>query len=684
MNQATSALIGYAVLRANFDAAAPSYLDNFSPYVLDVLDQRFPESIDEHKAAAEVRENFGFGIPDRVVGVLLKRAVKAGYAQRSSGPHGRFVATEKHAHAAGSISADIARFSRRQAELVEKYRAFIEGTLSSSSELLAGDLVAQIDGFIESHAVPLLRQALKGGPGSDSTELRGSNYAVSRFVAHLAEQDNTAFGYVEEAVKGAILAAVVGLDTSRFKESLKNVTGFLDTPVLLKALGYQGETQERAVLETLELARSLGMKISCFQHSVREVDGVLLSAQAAIRAAGRRSGALREVDVYFQDAGMTAADIEIERAKIDNSLKVIGIRSQSKPDGYYSYGLDETALDALLAHHINYSNAGARRYDVDSLSAIHRLREGSSPEAFERCGFVLVTDNAAVARASRQVDERHGWPLAMVDGDLAAFLWARSPGVADDLPRRQLLATVYAGVQPGRHLWTKYLAEIERLQERGEIREDEAIVLRSRPEARQALMDLTLGEEDVVLDSAAAVLVRVRSDLENPLLERLGAEQEARQKAEDRAHADAESAESSQRRLSAQVAEATRTVEDLMHDRSQQDHRIRVRAGVNSRRILDIPVIIGAVIAIGFAMVYFFAPPWLSGAPRWMGHAVFWGAALVFVAAALQPFTPGTVLDWIGPIRVRVAAKLERRYRRTAGLPAASSEVPTQPQANTP
>ena len=54
-----STLFGYAVLRANFDHDAPSYLDNFRAFVLDVLADLYPESGTEDTVGEEIREPDG-------------------------------------------------------------------------------------------------------------------------------------------------------------------------------------------------------------------------------------------------------------------------------------------------------------------------------------------------------------------------------------------------------------------------------------------------------------------------------------------------------------------------------------------------------------------------------------------------------------------------------------------------
>lgn len=414
---------------------------------------------------------------------------------------------------------------------------------------------------------------------------------------------------------------------------------------------------------------------------MREVDGVLLSAQEAMRAKGRKAGVLRAVDIHFQDAGMSAADVELARADVHDALGRLGVRPRNKPNSYYAYGLDEVKLETILQTQIRYMHEATRRYDVESLSAVHRLREGSAPLHFERCGYVLVTDNDRLAAASRNVDERHGWPLAMLDSDLAAFLWARSPVVASDLPRQQLLATVYAGIQPTRHLWMKYLDEVEHLQRQGDIREDEAIVLRSRPEARRALMDVTLGDEDTLDDEAAASVVeRVRAGLEQPLRDQLEASERqkahvvanarAREQAEmARAAVVARASEQTTRGLTTQVERVSKEMATLKSQREAQDTAIRQRAERTATMRITWPIYAFAVTCAAFAALHNRDPAWLKGTSIWVGHGAMGATLLVLVLSAVRQFMPGSVVDWLKPAITRLADRLERKFRDQAGLP---------------
>lgn len=661
--------MGYAVLRANFNYQAPSYVDNFSPYVLDSLCRTHPVAADEATVAEAVRRNFGFTIPDRVVGTLLRRAVKRG---RVLAVDGGYVLEGGALQTLPDISAEVAQFGRQQQEVVAKFLDFVSGYAPEHLHLIEADPEGHLTHFVEKHAAPLLSHALRGKRRSlDTDDVTGPDFLVNAFISHLGEKDSIAFGYIVDLVKGAILAAVVELGTGQLKRRLNDLNFVLDTPILLKALGFQGAAQQRAVIQTIQLANEHSAQVVCFPHTIKEVDGVLDSVVPVLRSRGARSGALREVDAHFLDKGSTAADIEIERGNLRTSIQRLGIREVPTPDTHYQYGLDEAVLDDLLEKVVHYRSPTTRRYDVDTLSAVHRLRKGSSPAEFERCGWVVVTDNDKVVRAARKVDERHEWPLAMLDADMAALLWVRSPAVSDDLPRNQLLATVYSGMQPGGHLWAKYLDEIERLQVSGRVNDDDALLLRARPEARAALMTVTLGADHVDEESIAAVLARVRDDLERPLKTQLVGAELAREtalnlaaKAQEQHRVEAASREEVEQRVST----LQQQVSALHDERQTQSASISERANRRARRIVSgVVYTVGAMLVVGGAM-YFVAPGWVKNGAGWLPTATFIAAAVVAALGLWLHIAGGSARDWSRKVESPLARSLERRYRRAAGL----------------
>jgi hypothetical protein len=670
---ATNSLIGYAVLRANFNANAPSNLDNFSGFVQDVLARHYPRGVDESTVASDIRHDFGFTMPDRTVGVLLRRGTKKGLIRAHEG---RYSLTEDSLARCKPLNEDIARFQRQQREFNAKYVAFVAERVPEHALVAAADPGEQISAFIRKHTVPLLSQAVRGDGANrpDWSSLEGAEYLVALFIRHLVDHDNVAFGYLVEAVKGAILAAVLDFKAADLRQSLDRLTIMLDTPVILKALGDHGATQREAVRQTLTLARALKVKVACFDHTAKEIDGVLESVQETLKSRGRSQGFRREVDAYFLDIRASAADVEIERSRLHDNLRALGIRVTSRPDDYYKFGLDEDALETRLQEVVGYRSDITRRYDVMSLSAVHRQRRGGCPEQFERCGFVLVTDNTHLVWAAKGADERHYWPLAMTDADLSALLWVRSPATAEELPRQQLLATVYAGMQPNAHLWSKYLAEIERLQQDGKVNDDEALILRSRPEARRALMDITLGAPgEVDTDTVESVVDRVREALEAPLREQVRRIETER----DHALARAENAEAEKISVADAASASTNELRQQISvlaaaDVAQRELLIK-RAERRAGRMIAVgPALVGIILLVG-AAVQSLAP-----------HAPVWTRILAAVAGVVFLFDQKVErwfgVDWragLKPLRRRLACRLAHRYLAQAGLALEDSDLPT-------
>jgi len=667
-----SALFGYAVLRANFDHRAPSYRDNFSAFVVDALFEGQPKPMGQARIADAIRETFGLTIPDGVVGQLLRKLVRTGKVLAVGDA---YQLSESAQAGLGSLRESMAKFQVSQMELLNKFTLFVKEHHSESVGLIDNDPGYYLQAFIERYAAPLLRRGVTGdtGPASSLGELQGTDYLVGSFVRHLEANDAAAFSYLIDAVKGAILLGVLQAGPGDVHRKLTDLTLVLDTPVLLSALGFQGDIPQRAVEQTLTLAHQLGVRLVCFEHTVKEIDGVLEATIAQLRSGRPVDGVRQSVYLHFLTSGESASDLAISRAALNRNLQSLGVRPVPVPDSYYKYGLDENALETLMKELLPGQRDSTRLYDLQSLSAVHRLRKGSSPGSFELCRFVFVTDNWGLTAVGRRVDERHNWPLAMLDSEIASLLWVRSPAVADDLPRQQLVAAVYTAMQPPPYLWLKYVEEIERLERRGGVNADEAVILRSLPEAREALMDVTLGEtNNINPGSMERIVERVKESLSVPYkIEAADARAER-----DLAAKDADSARREGESLNASVGDLTDRLEAFESADRARERRIKERAQRKARAVRLLCVCLVALILVAVAVIAFVDSSVTRHLPSGLRIAFGLAAAVLVALTAVQLFFPGSVADWFLPAERRLARSIERRMRLNAGLLAEASVEP--------
>jgi hypothetical protein len=260
----------------------------------------------------------------------------------------------------------------------------------------------------------------------------------------------------------------------------------------------------------------------------------------------------------------------------------------------------------------------------------------------------------------------------MTDSAVASILWARSPALAPDLPRRQILATAYAGMQPDAHLWHRYLSEVTNLERRGTINADDAILLRSTI-GRESLMEATLGvEDDVSPETPADVLQRVRTEIARPIEEQLREEREERERLERQAESDllawVEQGHAVDMDVKALIDENEALKLELESEREKAQARqtlLEGRAQASARRTIRLTAgATVAVLAIGGALRVF-NPEWL---PAWLSYLCVAAAAIILVLGVLRHVFGGTVLDWIAPVEKRLADRNFRRLLQKAAV----------------
>lgn len=671
-------LIGYAVLRANYNASAPSFLDNFSGFVIEAVSSLDSGSSGSSDIATMISKRFGIVIPTLVVKRLVKRAITAKIVEGNDRSGYRL--STRGAREVPRISEQIVRFEREQSQLVAKFRTFLEVVSPQHASESDSDLAEQLSAYFQSHSTVLLAQALRGENALAAHNEPGYDYLISTFVAHLSTTDQVAFGYVENAAKGAILASTVSLDTSGLKQDLKQLTIVLDTPVMIDLMGWHGEAAETATKQLIALASAVGATVATFEHSVRELDGVLSNAEHALRPHKGTRRSTARIEAHFISTGCRPADLAAMRGHLEDDLKSRDVQVIEKPQEYARYGLDEAELGDRLDQAIGYRSVGTRNYDVDSLSAVHRMRRGSTAPQIERLRAIMVTSNVDVARVANDLARPdRQWPLAVTDFALAAILWVRRPNAAESLPRKQLIATAYAGMQPAPHLWSAYLDEIDRLVDQGAVSPDDAVIFRSGHDPRRALMEVTLGEADELdADTMQDVLDRIREEYRRPGETRAAqAERDtsAAHAATDSVTLDWLKSEDEKVALRGQVARLEAEREEATAERVRRreaDERriasIEFRASRLARGLLRIPVFSVATIIILGALLSWLFPDALPSELDWLSTPLKIAAGLILALTIAQLFFPGTLLDWLKPVERRMQKWGTERGLKQAGL----------------
>jgi hypothetical protein len=231
------------------------------------------------------------------------------------------------------------------------------------------------------------------------------------------------------------------------------------------------------------------------------------------------------------------SDIESIIARLEELLRSIHVRVKPKPEHTEELGLNERRLEQILDDEIPGIKLDAKRHDIDSLTAIHRLRKGKRYSDIERSKFIFLTSNIPLARASarffKEQYEESAAPLCINDHMLATLAWVKNPSYVADFSKNRLIADSYVALSPSSDLWRKYSDEVSRLKEMGNLSDDEYQVLRYSLVARKALMEATLGNPEAFTEGTVEeVLERARANIRKGVEDQLKGEVERREVAE--------------------------------------------------------------------------------------------------------------------------------------------------------
>ena len=636
-----------AILKVNWDRNHTGYLENFLPFVCESLRLSQENEVSLPALQESILTLFGIKIPQSALKTILHHAKKRNYVIHDMGIYKR----NKEKLSKKNISKLRAEAERKHRSLINKLIEFASarhGQALSASE--AEDILLN---FIEEHSIPILLAAVEGQPIPLTIKpSRKMSYIANSYVKNLSENDPEGFECLETVVKGKMLSDVLLFpEPADVERHFDKVEIYLDTQVVLRALGYANSSLQDLAKELLEILYEENARLCIFEHNYEEVRNILERCYRALSGASKIGAALGETAEYFITNDYRSSDLETIIADLDKNLKALRIEIKATPAHTIPLGLDEKKFEEALQRAVHYKNPDTLKPDLDSLTSIHRLRGGKTYRNIESCRALFVTMNDRLAWASAQYFKEEfpdvSLPHCVLAHIIATLLWLKKPSEGKNLPRKTLLANCYAALNPPDQLWKNYLDQIKRMQDTDKITKNDYYTLRFQISARSTLMDLTYGESESFTEGTITeILERVKKETTASLEKQLEEELQKRRETER------------------QLQEIENTDILRIRARCSRIERVSVRIGIFVSKTLyfiSIPVLI-----IG---TYFMLPSDL-----WVGHqgaarfVVVASVLVVYVLSVLALARSSTLLIFVRKIEVFVARKigllLEWFYRK--------------------
>lgn len=583
---ATRGLATVALLKVNFDAGR-DHIGMFEPFVLDAV-SALPQSdfsIEDLQGGILARSQLS--MPANTLRTLMGRLVGKGFATRDGG---RYFRTAK------AIPTDDLLRSRHEVEERQRHLATELASFARTQGLdlaTPEDALASIlDLMAEHHVCLALSEPIQSvSRSSECVDPKPTrrHAVVAAYLQDQVQSNGPELAIIQEMLEGFVLQnALLLKDISTATRSFSNLAVYLDTGIILGALGLRGESTELAIKEALSLLREVGADLSAFDITVQEVRNILSVYEFKLATPeGRLDLHPTDVTRHLLTNRYSPSDVATKSALVQHDLAHLGVTIRRPPRHIVEYTLDEADLAERLADRPGGQVDPRVAHDVACVAAVLTLRRGITYDSLDNARAVFATTSGLLVHNSTVWFENqggHGVAPIVHHLALSNLAWLKRPAAGCKLKTHELVALCGVAIRPSRQAWQAFLTYLRSLRESGELSCDEVTAIVVSRLADRALAEETI-DDDVDAATLSEVVERVKASYSCAADARV-------QAAETAARAKLEQAESVLASLQREAAERVSAEQERAASaeearRLAEDNALRYRAAIEDRaRIL--------------------------------------------------------------------------------------------------
>lgn len=495
-------IVTVAMLSAFLSYDKKDYIALIKPFVLKLLPRHEGDVVDIIDMQKSLSTDFGLvDFPIHLLKSILTRCSKSkdGYLRRTNSNY--YVKTVY----------DDSDFNTKQAKIqagTDSVLAELQKYLNELTTIKCKDkndakrrliLFLNTYGYLLVYDIEELREI--------KNNIDQNNYHIARFILAQRNINSVIFSEIMEIVKGYLVYKAIYFFSTEQKidvrSKMKDTIFIFDTRLLISALGYNRQEDTKACRELIDLIYENNGQVKTFPHMIEEIYGIL--TKFAHDKESRNSFDLEtlivnkyeKVDILrLRDTlEINLQQLKIEVVELPSYGNVSSEDKDIKDRGFI--GLEEFKQDLILVYKEagKYPKDNPLIHDIESISAISRMRGRERPCTLENCKAIFVTTNQIIVRTV-QDHFKDRWnkreiPFSISEMELTAVIWLKSYDKKTELPCLMLIQNAYAACTPSKALLSALSDKIKMLEIEGTISSEAALILRSQRELDGELLELT-------------------------------------------------------------------------------------------------------------------------------------------------------------------------------------------------
>ena len=238
MLSSAQVITSLAVLTVNWDNGK-SYLDNFVPFTAQCIKSLNPQMITVNDVQNKLKDDFGFDVPQNTIKSILKLTTKRGYTKLSN-----------KAYLPVKTQLDKLTFDSTRQQMVTYHdtllQKFTEFSFQKYERKLTNDEAEKLlFSYLRQNYLDIIFLTKNSYFNNVDPLKNNENIIICSFIKSLFKGDPNGLNYLEKVVKGyALSTALLFPDISKIQQKFVGTSFYIDTPILLRALGHEGKAYE--------------------------------------------------------------------------------------------------------------------------------------------------------------------------------------------------------------------------------------------------------------------------------------------------------------------------------------------------------------------------------------------------------------------------------------------------------
>ncbi|WP_201584302.1 hypothetical protein [Psychrobacter immobilis] len=471
----SSPLIQLALLESLKTDKFNDEIDLFLPFIAVTLSSLGELEFTPSMLQKELEKLFGFKPPISAIKVFITRAKKR-----------KLVVRENNAFIPNTIKINEWKngYEDKKDEAITSLeiirKDFADFALAKFNKNLSpNDCDTLIIDFIEKN-ISSVTESRVYEKNELNEDIKNTNHVTASFISHIYKNKNASLDHFARFVKGMLLANYLCFaDKISTKKDYKSITVYIDTPIIIGLLGFNGKQEQQTQEEFISLLKTMSIDIRVFDKTINEIEGLLYAWHNNLKHNNYERFNTKTLETLRQ-MGCDAARLDTEIKLLSSTIKNLDFTIENGYKIIKQYQCDENALEEAISH--NFKKGKNLKHDTVSISRIHNMRKGGLIKNLNQSFSLFVTSNTGLVSVANDFFtgeiSKNCIPLVVSEQWMTTMFWLKKPDLFGDLPMEQIVSSAYGLLYKDDGFWTTFIKKLKDLEERGVITEDDLTQVR--------------------------------------------------------------------------------------------------------------------------------------------------------------------------------------------------------------